>query len=312
MPYCNGKVRSQVEGMDAPLVRIVIVNWNSAEHVLRCLRAVDGQRYPHYQVEVIDNGSADASVERLRRERPEVPVIEAGENLGYGGGNNLGIGRAMAARAEYVWILNPDTEFGEDTLAELVRIMGEHQRLGLLSPRVYHPESSQPEALNSFAPYACLEHPSSVPGVDHLRLIDCAPGCSLLLRRAALEDLGGFDLRYFHFWEDVDLCLRAWRAGWWVGMTERCRVDHRAGSSTRGAEAMSMYYMLRNLLFFTASAHHQPVGRALLHPPATRQVLACLLGVRTFLRPHVKRAIVRALWDAIRHRGGRSSRYSPV
>lgn len=297
-----------------PAVHIAVVNWNSGENVLTCLRYVDRLAYPDRRVTVVDNASVDGSAEVVSAARPDIRVMEAGENLGYGGGNNLVIEEALREGASYVWILNPDVTFDRDTLSVLVDAMEHDPQIGLLSPTVIHPDTGLPEALNRFAPFAsqpALARELSGQVQGDIMYVDCAPGCSILIRLEAVRETGSFDARYFHFWEDVDLCWRMWDAGWKVGQSRACNVFHRAGSSTRNQDALSMYYMLRNLVLFAASARGVTPALAVLAPPVARQCVACLFGIRTLFRPSVKGAIVRALRDVLMRRLGRSRYYSP-
>ena len=213
-----------------------------------------------------------------------------------------------------MWLLNNDTDVPPNCLTVLVESMVRWPRVGILSPSVIDPDTDLPEPLNSFPPGLRPSMPvedstDSTKGVD---LLECAPGCSMLLRRETLEELGGLDPHFFHFFEDTDLCWRAWSGGWLVGRTPDTTIGHRAGSSVAGARPVTLYYMLRNLLLFS----HKVTGRPVLDLMIRRPVLwvwalGPLFGFRSFLRPSVKYAVLRALADALRGKSGRCSHYSP-
>lgn len=93
-----------------PKVGVVVLNWNGWRDTVECLRSLHSLIYPNYQIIVVDNGSTDGSVERVRGVFPSLPLIETGKNLGYAGGNNRGIARALDMAAEYVLILNNDVK----------------------------------------------------------------------------------------------------------------------------------------------------------------------------------------------------------
>jgi GT2 family glycosyltransferase len=187
------------------------------------------------------------------------------------------------------------------------------ERLGIVGPAARDPRSGEPEPRSDFPPG--VSRPDAGVCADMtpsgLEYLDYVPGASMLIRRRMLDEIGGFDPRYFHFWEDADLCWRAWNAGWLVGRVNRCEITHRVGSSTAGARAMKEYYSLRNRILFTARASGLPVRRAVMQPQVRALVLQTLFGLRGFLEPPVKVARWRAEADALAGRVGRSDRYSP-
>jgi GT2 family glycosyltransferase len=321
-------------------VYIVVLNWNGWIDTLRCLQCIDQLDYPNYRVLIVDNGSTDGSEQRLEDARPDLTLIQTGSNLGYGGGNNVGVRRALVDGADYVWILNNDTEVPVDSLRVLVDAMQLDPQIGVLGIEAYDPQTGSPialapvpgvdqplersasssndvnltnlvgagvgEALSGHAgPLRSGRQPSTVRSVEYVH------GSCLLARREVLEDLKGFDLRYFHFWEDIDFCWRARQAGWTVACLDSCRIVHRSGTSTAGASALRMYYTLRNLLIFAASASGLSVARYMLTPPGFRIWAPCVLGIRGFLRPRFKAAIFRAILHASRGIVGRCKTYSP-
>jgi GT2 family glycosyltransferase len=291
----------------------VLVNWNAGEDTAACLAWLHRIDYPALDIVVVDNGSTDGSVQRIRACYPDLPLIEAGSNLGYGEGNNLGIEWARQRSAELVWIVNGDTEIPPACLRLLVDCLSRIRRLGIVGPAARDPRTGAPEPRSDFPPGVSrpsLREPSVV-AIPGLKLLDYVPGASMLIRRRVLDEIGGFDRRYFHFWEDADLCWRAWRAGWLVGRVDRCEIDHRIGSSTAGARAMVEYYSPRNRLLFMARASELTVWRTCLQPHMLVLVLRTLFGLRGFLGPSVKLARWRAVADALAGRVGRSYRYSP-
>lgn len=293
-----------------PLVSIIVLNWNGWEDTLKCLANLDRQTYPNYRVTVVDNGSRDGSECRIRAARPEVDFVQTGENLGYGGGNNVGIARALANDATYVWVLNNDTEVPADALDRMVAVMREAPRIGILGLDAYDPQAGSMIALAP-VPGVKSHRGYGVPLPEDVEEVEYVHGSCLLLRREVVEEIGDFDLRFFHFWEDIELCWRAHRAGWIVATLTTCRIIHRSGTSTAGASAMRMYYTLRNLLLFGATTEGTSVPRFMLTPAGMRIWMPCVLGVRGFMRPAFKLAIFRALVDAAWGRNGRSPVYSP-
>src|ERR1700733_1333304 len=111
LPETASRVLSLEVGQRTPAanVSVIVLNWNGWKDTLECLHSLQNLEYPSYQVIVVDNCSTDDSVFRIRQHFPDIQIIETGKNLGFAAGCNAGIARALAQRAEYVWLLNNDT-----------------------------------------------------------------------------------------------------------------------------------------------------------------------------------------------------------
>jgi GT2 family glycosyltransferase len=205
----------------AAQVWIVIVNWNRRQDTLACLASVARSTLPAAHVLVVDNGSADGSAEAVRRAWPAVQVLQAGENLGFGRANNLGAERFLQEpTATHLLLLNNDAILTTDALARLVRAAEQGERIAAAAPKI-----------------------------DDAGAISFATGCGLLLKRAAVEQVGLFDPRYFFFGEDVDLSLRLLRAGYEICYCPEAVVLHQVGRSARQlGRAFTYYHMTRNRL----------------------------------------------------------------
>ncbi|MBI4866792.1 MAG: glycosyltransferase family 2 protein [Candidatus Wallbacteria bacterium] len=218
---------------EAPLVYISILNWNRFQVTLACLESLKKLDYPNFRVVVVDNGSTDGSVHRIRQLFPELELVENNANYGFARGQNTGIRWALARGARYVWVLNNDTEVDPHALTALVEEACRDERIGAvgslildlqLRDRVQHWGGGR----------ASLWYGLSRASVSHSRPPDWITGCSLLLRREALEDQGLLDEGFFMYWEDADLGFRLRRAGWKLAVATGSRLWH-SGSGTLGA-----------------------------------------------------------------------------
>ena len=117
-------------------VAIIVLNWNNAPDALECLRSLEQLDYTGYRAVVVDNGSANDSVATIAAAYPDVTILEAGENLGYTGGNNLGLEYALNNDCDYVWLLNDDVTVAPDSLSALVSAALAEPRAGFLGPKV--------------------------------------------------------------------------------------------------------------------------------------------------------------------------------
>lgn len=236
-----------------PRVAIIIVNWNGWADTLDCLRSLESDRHPHKEVIVVDNGSTDQSVLAIRTAYPKVTVIEAGANLGFTGGNNLGIAHALRTDTDYIFLLNNDTTCDPNALTALLTAAENNPRFGLLTPVIHY--FNQPE--KPWFAGSRLDLGSGLAVHDNRRVpivseapieIPWASGCAMLLHRDTLHRLNGFDERYFLNWEDLDLSLRLRALGKTIALIPSSRILHKVSRSFRATNGIGNYYHLRNHL----------------------------------------------------------------
>lgn len=199
-----------------PKASVIIVSANHLYDLKRCLPSIFRQRYPDYEVLVVDNASTDGSVEYLAREFPQTKVIRTGANLGYGGGNNVGFKHASG---DYIAILNPDTQVEPDWLRELVIALQADLRAGLATPKILMMDD--PTRVNACGNEITLSGLTFCRGLDQpaekydrLEIVSAVSGAAFAIKRSVLEQIGGFDETFFMYYEDTDLSLRAMLAGY--------------------------------------------------------------------------------------------------
>jgi GT2 family glycosyltransferase len=221
-------------------VAVVIPSWNSLELLPRCLGSLAAQGL-ELELLVVDNGSEDVSVAYLEGEG--VPHISLPSNVGFAAAVNLGVKRTTAAA---VLVLNADTALAPGSLAPLLAALPANPRLGGVQPRLLQleREPEAPPAIDSARVYSAgqaltrdgraIEEETGAPqGPRSLRPREifgvCGAAC--LLRREMLDELGGYDERYFAFYEDVDLNVRARIAGWRFAYVPEAVVWHVGNAS---------------------------------------------------------------------------------
>jgi N-acetylglucosaminyl-diphospho-decaprenol L-rhamnosyltransferase len=261
----------------------VVVNFNAGPLLTRCVRSlladVGADGAP--EVVVVDNGSEDGSVAELRRACPDVTVVEPGANLGYARAANLG---TAATRAGVVAVMNPDAVVHPGTGAAMLTRFAAEPDLGALGPRIRdehgetYPSVREVPALPDALGHAVLGpfRPEN-RFTRRYRQLDADPtrprdaewvsGAAIWLRRAALDDIGGWDERFFLFMEDVDLCWRLRRAGWRVAYEPSGQVTHVEGVSRARHPYRSIVAHHRSALRFAAKRWEGP-RRVLLAPAA--------------------------------------------
>jgi len=247
-------------------VDIVILNWNGRRDTLACLRSLSKIDYPAFRIVVVDNGSTDGSASDIGARHPRCTLIENRENLGYSGGNNVGMARSLKDDAEYVLLLNNDTEVKPNFLRILVETIESDPRIGVAGPLIYYHE--QPQRVWSAG--AAVKWPAQVrmigvDTVDHgqfagnYREVDMVSGCAMLVRRTVLEKIGLLDERFFCYFEDAEWCFRARRSGFRIVTVPDAKVWHKIPIDCRESDPMVHYYMTRNRLLFLKTTRLVPL-----------------------------------------------------
>lgn len=235
--------------MNEPLVACVIVNWNGWRDTIACLDALRPIDYERLLVIVVDNGSSDDSVVRIRTAHPAIHLFESGRNLGFSGGNNLGIQQAMRHEVEYVWLLNNDTQPACGSLRQLVQAAEADVRLGAVGSVLHYASDPQKVQawgggrINLWNGYSSHATAPLKAGAS----LDFLTAASMLVRRRALEEVGLMDDRFFLYWEDTELCFRLRQNGWRLGVAPGAVVLHKVNASTNHETGLIDRY-------FTASA----------------------------------------------------------
>jgi hypothetical protein len=239
-----------------PKVVLIILTWNRRDDVLRCVASLPRLTYERVTPVVVDNASADDTVAALRAAHPGLAIIANPSNLGYAGGNNVGIRWALAHGADYVLLINSDTEVTPEMVSALIAAAAADPRIAVVGCRNLLLED--PARLwgafgtLSFGPFLVRSEGAGQPDGPAwrgTRDVDVAIGNGYLWRRAALEQIGLLDESLFGYHEDVDWCLRARRAGWRVVYAGDAAILHRGGSSsTPGARRVfpQAYFLGRN------------------------------------------------------------------
>jgi hypothetical protein len=184
---------------------------------------------------VVDNGSTNDSIVRIRAAHPDIVLLESKENLGFAGGNNMGIRHALAHGADFVWLLNNDTKPDPNALSALVAAALANNKIGAVASICYYADS--PSSVEAWAGarvnlWIGYGRNSRAPRPDDW--FDSLNGTSVLVSRAALEDVGLLDEGFFLYWEDTEFCLRLREKGWLIAAAPDSHVLHKVSASTGG------------------------------------------------------------------------------
>ena len=237
-------------------VFVVILNWNGAPDTIECLESLSRQSYRPVSAVVVDNGSQDDSVTRIEgwihAHAEDVRLIEAGENLGFAAGCNVGIRAALDAGAELIFVLNNDTVLEPDAIEKLVTFLDEHPDFAAVTGQIRY--FGRPVIWNcggyltwtGSRRYLYGDQPVESAPQTGWRRITFITGCAALIRASALREHGLFTERFFFGEEDYELSRRWRRAGCRVACTFDAVIHHKVGSSIDQATpvaSLGRYYI---------------------------------------------------------------------
>jgi len=235
---------------------VIIVNYNTAELVSRCISSVLQQKNVSVEIVVIDNASTDDSVstiQNLLSENGSISLIRNTENMGFGRANNLAV---KNAKGKYLYLLNPDGMMqDEQNLAKSLDFMQSHPEFGLVGTAIYEPRK------NRF-----VQPKKGYPAQKMLRLtkdleklpgeIAWVLGASMIIPRVVYQEVGGFDPDFFLYGEEVDLCLRIRKLGYLLGYNENVVIEHFAGASESRAKPIETFLRKHRGFYLFCKKHY--------------------------------------------------------
>ena len=262
--------------MKQPLVSIITVNYNETAVTLELLRSIERNSYRNVEVIVVDNASRATPRPAIEAEFPTVTVLESPHNLGFAGGNNLGVN---VARGEYLFFINNDAELTDGCLEGLLQIFHEHPKAGIVSPQLHyfpgqttnkHDVPNNSKHYPNGAPKSLIQYSGATPVYpltarnrtlgnqepdcgqfgEEPTLTAYAHGAAMMVPRRVLDAVGPMLEDYFLYYEELDWCERIRRAGYSVWVHPGVRVYHKESLATGKISALKMYYLTRNRILF--------------------------------------------------------------
>ena len=252
-----------------PFVSIIIINWQNWPDTQECLESVLKLNYPNYQIILIDNGSKDGSVVKAEefitwhQDSPAIELVKLPQNLGFAGGNNVGIKKALDRGSKYILLLNNDTLFPQKNfLKKMVEYAENHQRVGMMTPKIYYAQSylENPRdpiiwfgggridwlKLNPIQVGYNQKEKISAGKNKKPCLADWLTGCCLLVRSKMIREIGLMREDFFLYFEDTDWSFRAREKKWKLVYFPSTWILHKVARSTREFSSNYIYYNTRN------------------------------------------------------------------
>jgi GT2 family glycosyltransferase len=263
---------------EKPVLSIVIVSWNVREDLRECLQSLlrdEGSRLESGEIEIIvvDNASTDGTAEMVNLEFPRVKLLVNSQNLGYTKANNIGINHS---RGKYILLLNPDTIVHQGALQALIDCAESHPEAGIIGAKLLNPDGSVQRSARSFPDIGAglfrntflgrlfpnnpfvRRYLLADFGYDEVREVDWVSGAAMLVRRDLIERIGGLDERFWAYCEDVDLCWRAWQAGYKVLFCPNAVITHKVGRSSDQRLVPSLIQHHKSMwLFYLKNYRHR-------------------------------------------------------
>lgn len=239
----------------APLVSVITVNYNQLQYTLQLLESLRRSNYENIEIIVVDNASQENPAAVLTERFPEARVIVSAENLGFAGGNNLGLN---SAKGKYLFFLNNDTEIVPDTIGPLVTYCEEHTDAGIVCPKILYYNSGETIQYVGSSRINPFTGRNTRPGFGEkdrgqfktVRRTDLAHGAAMMVPRTVVERAGPMPELFFLYYEEIDWCETIKSHGYNIYVVPESRVYHKESMSIGKNSPLKTYYMTRNRLLF--------------------------------------------------------------
>ena len=285
------------------MVGIVIPVWNAVAYTLACLESLASLAYPRFEVVVVDNGSTDGTAAAVREGYPGVTLIRNERNMGFAHACNQGLAQVFAHDAGFALLLNNDTLVAPDMLLRLVETAHSRPADGILGPKICYADRpdipwftgirfrGQIYIVRTASPKHQVQSEVPVP-------VDFISGCGMLIRRPVYDAIGGLSEDYFMYYEDLDFCLQAKRAGFGVTYVPDARMWHALSVSSGGKDSpLKQYFQIKSSLIFYRR-HTRGIWRGV--NLGIRFAHAIWTASRHLLRGNLQRATIREYLRGIR------------
>lgn len=233
-----------------PKVFIIILNYNGKDFIQKCLASVFKMEYPNFEVVVVDNDSRDGSLELAKSNFSKAHFIKNEANVGFSAGNNVGIRFALERTAEYVLLLNLDTEVEKDFLEKLVSVAETEENIGLASPVIFNGHNRQVWFSGGKIKWLRMRavHTQAIKTQEYYES-EFISGCVMLIKSSVFKKIGLLDEDFFLYWEDVDFSFRARQAGFRAMVVTASWVYH-FEKSEQTLKNKAYWLVVSGLIFF--------------------------------------------------------------
>jgi len=242
-----------------PQIAILILNWNNYLDTRACLDSLKKLSYPNKEIILVDNGSDDGSLERLQEYSSRATIIASDQNLGFAGGNNLGLTYVLDKGIPLILLLNNDTEVVQiDFLEQLTAEILSNERICAVGPRVRRLDGNPDQVILPFPDFfTTIQTTLGLydPNLNKRQKVESLKGCCVLVKSAAVNQVGLLDENYFLYVEETEWFFRMRKAGWKLIYLPIESVIHKVGSSAKKLSIQDVYVERRANVIYTLVKH---------------------------------------------------------
>lgn len=242
----------------SPRVFVVVLNWNGKQFLKRCLNSLLESSY-RAQIIVVDNGSSDGSIEFIEKYFPKITLLKNKKNLGWTGGNNVGVRYAIKKNADAILILNNDTHVAKNAIQLLVNKLFSDKKIGIVGPKIYFDKQGDKKII-SFAGgfftknrYFGMHRGSNEVDKGQYSSDESSEfitGAAIMIKRDVFKKIGLFDDDYFIYYDEADFCMRARQEGYIIEFVSQAHVFHAFSGTISLGSPFQHYYTTRNHYLF--------------------------------------------------------------
>jgi Predicted glycosyltransferases len=248
---------TKIKNSNFPLVFIIVLNWCGWKDTINCIKSLIDISYTNFHIVIVDNNSNDDSIFHIKSVFCELKIIKTDVNMGFSGGCNVGIRRALENQADYIWLLNNDTTVDPQALSAMVTLAEKDGHIGAVGSSIYYmdtPEKIQAWGGGSVSFWTGRTRHLLSPATE--KKLHYLTASSILIRRSALEDIGFLDDKnFFMYWEDADFSFRLRKAGWKLAVADQSIVFHKEHASTGTKNSLlDCYYNESAIRFYKRHA----------------------------------------------------------
>lgn len=238
-----------------PLVSIITINYNESQVTLDLLASLENLSYPEYEVIVVDNASPNDNPDRIKELFPKVQLIKSTVNLGFAGGNNLGV---KVAKGDYILFINNDTIVPPDFIEPLVETLQQDERIGMVSPKIkfhWNPELIQYAGYTPMNHFTVRNnsigyHQKDDGSFDVAKETASIHGAAMMVPKKVIDEVGMMTEVYFLYYEEHDWAEQIKRAGYKIYYQPATYILHKESLSTGKMSPLKTYYITRNRIVF--------------------------------------------------------------
>jgi len=288
-----------------PKIIIITLNWNGSEDTIELIKSLKKNTFGDFQIFIVDNNSIPEEVAKLIQiTDTSIQLIKLNENLGFAGGNNFGIKKALEEEADFILLINNDTIVEPNFLEPLLGRFKPPERVGIVAPQINYYDKqniiwSAGGKISAIRGSGFAVSDKMETEIDYVdKPVGFVSGCCMLVKSDVFRSVGLFDENFFLYAEDTDFCYRVTKAGYKIFVTPESKIFHKFGQSTKETySTLPLYYTTRNRLYFSRKNFPLIFPLTVFYISAS-MILKCIYWIITSKRRNIS-AVFRAFNDFI-------------